>query len=113
MATVLNEMLIQPQSLGEVFLSARDVSGPASYTTGGVTLSPQLFALLSFKILLTSMESPDGTYFARFVAPAGSTFGTSTATAAKMVWFVVSTGAEVAAAVNLSTEKIRVLAIGN
>jgi len=110
---VLNEMLLQPQSIGEVFVSARDITGPASYTTGGVTLSPQLFALLSFKILLTDMTTPDGTYFARFTAPAGPTFGTSTATAAKMKWFVVATGAEVAAAVNLSTEKIRVLAIGN
>ena len=111
--SVLNEMLIQPQSLGEVFLSARDVTGPTSYATGGQVISPQLFALLSFKALISSHLTPDGTYFVRFKAPSGPTFGTSTASQAKMVWFVTSTGAEVSATTNLSTEKIRVIAIGN
>ena len=113
MTTILNEMLIQPQSLGEVFLSAREVTGPASYVTGGQPLSPQFFALLSFKVLISDHLSPDGTYFVRFVAPAGSTFGTSSATQAYMKWFVTSTGAEVGNGTNISTEKVRVVAIGN
>ncbi len=110
---VLNEMLLQPQSLGEVFISGRDIPGPASYTTGGVAISPQTFALLSFKFLICDHLDQTGTYFVKFVAPKGPTFGSSTASAGKIVWYVASTGAQVAAATNLSTSSVRVLAIGN
>jgi hypothetical protein len=110
---VVNELLIQPQSIGEMYLAAREITGPASYTTGGIALSPNLFSLLFFKILLSDHTTPDGTYFVRFTAPSGPSFGNQTATTAYMKWFVVSTGAEVASATNLSSEIIRVAAIGN
>lgn len=109
MSTVMNELLLQPTPLGEVFVAARDIPGPTSYTTGGVTQSATAFALLSgIKVLLSSNVSQDGLYFARFLMPRGSGFPTFT-----MQWFVSSTGLQVANGTNLSASSIRVLAFGN
>lgn len=113
MPTIQPQMLVQPQPLREVYVVAQEIYGPSSYTTGGVVLSPNTFALRFFKAIMTAHESPDGTYYARFVAPAGPTFGDQVSTEVKMVWYVTATNAEVAAATNLSTESIRVVAIGN
>ena len=82
MSNALNEMLLQPSPLGEVFVSARDVQGPTSYTTGGVTVRANGWAMLTLKTLISSHLSQDGLYYARFVMPRGSGYPT-----AKMLWF--------------------------
>jgi hypothetical protein len=85
---VLNELLIQPSPLGELFVAARDVAGPASYVTGGQALSPNIFALLSgFKIVLTQGLTQDQLYFTRVYGHAGPTFGGSSNSVAYMKWY--------------------------
>jgi hypothetical protein len=71
MSNALNEMLLQPSPLGEVFVSARDVQGPTSYTTGGVTVSANGWAMLTLKALISSHLSQDGLYYAKFILPRG------------------------------------------
>jgi hypothetical protein len=108
MSNPLNDLLLQPSPLGEVFVSAVPISGPASYTTGGVTISANTFALLTIKVLISSMLSTSGTYFVRFKIANGS--GSPTAT---VVWYTASSGAEVGNDVDLSAETIKVIALGN
>jgi len=108
MSNVAGQLLLQPQSLGEVFISARNIVGPSSYTTGGVTISANTFAMLTLKILLSDSLDSTSTYFVRFKNRVGA--GSPTMT---VVWYVAATGAEVAATTDLSASSVRVVAIGN
>lgn len=90
-----------------VNLAINDMTGPASYVTGGVTISASVFGLQSLKFV-DGMTSTDGLNFVRFWF-LNPTMGSPTV---KVQWFVQSTGAEVGNGVNLSTKKVRCLAIG-
>lgn len=91
-----------------------DHTGPASYTTGGETLGQasnsyggvNQFGLRNIDNVVGSV-SDSGTYY---VLPQFT--GTGTRTQFKLLWFVVASGAQVGAAVNLSTETVRLLIIG-
>lgn len=108
MSNPLNEMLLQPSPLGEVFVSARGITGPASYLTGGVTISAKFFALLTLKVLTSAMVSQDGLYFVRFKIANGA--GSETAT---VIWYTAATSVEVANLTNLSASSVKVIAFGN
>jgi hypothetical protein len=108
MSNPINAMLLQPSPLGEKFVAARDITGPAAYTTGGVVVSANNFALQTLAMCLSSHVSATGTYFVRFKMPRGNGFPTVT-----VIWYVAATGLEVANATVLSAEVVRVLAIGN
>lgn len=87
-----------------------DHYGPASYATGGETWT--LSGLNWGGVLMFNAMGEDfsGTYFMRIIpqnTPAGVPF-----TTVKIQWFVVSTGAEVANATNLSTFAVRSILIG-
>ncbi len=106
MAT-LQQMVMQPSPIGELFMSMADILGPASYTTGGFAVSPQAFGLQSFKDAIGAC-TVSGTYQVESRSISGPA-----ATTIKLIWIVVSTGAEVANAVNLSAETVRIIGIGN
>lgn len=82
MSNPINQLLLQPSPLGEVFVSARDIAGPASYTTGGVLVSANAFALLTIKLLVCTHLTPDGLYYPLFKMPRGAGYPTAT-----IVWF--------------------------
>ena len=108
MATVENQLPIQPTGLtDDVIMACRNITGPTSYTTGGVTLGATAFGLQGFRVLMSSHLTASGTYFVRFQMPSGP--GASTVT---VLWYVASSGAQVTNATNLSAEKIRILAFG-
>lgn len=108
MANPLQQMVMQPSPLGELFVSMADINGPASYTNGtGNPVSAHAFALQTFKYAFGGI-STDGTTNVEFVSPKGP--GATTLIAR---YQVVSTGAEVVNATNLSTKTFRVMALGN
>jgi hypothetical protein len=91
-----------------------DHLGPVSYTTGGETFPAQNVyggpnsLGLSGVIWVNGGYSESGTY--RIIPIFGG--GGAVKGTIKLKWIVVSTGVEVAAAVNLNAEKIRLLVIG-
>ena len=94
---------LYPEFVGRRGLFVGTAVGPASYsqtTYDPVTLSKTPFYIDAFA---GDALTVSGTYFVRF-RPAA----TGTRQSWVAVWFVVSTGAQVAAAVNLSAEKIQV-----
>lgn len=110
------EIPVQPQSLGEVFLASRTLVGPASYNntgvaaTSGALLSATFFGLLSsIKFLEPEDTSANGLNFVRAFRIGNGV----SANTVRVRWFVLATGVEVANAVNLSADSIRLLAIGN
>jgi len=106
----VNELLMQPSPLGEYFAAARGLSGPASYTTGGVLVSATRFGLLTkLALVLPETLTVSGTYFVK-VLRTGTGVGPATVI---FQWFVQSTGLQVANATNLSAETIRTFVIGN
>ena len=107
----IQELLIQPQPLGEVFLAGRGIAGPASYLGGagnGQVISAQAFALLSIRFVVAEDLDSTETYFVRVIQ---SSFGATKTFRAR--WYVLGTGAEVVNTTNLSASIIRYLAIGN
>lgn len=105
----VQEVLIQPQSLGEVFIAARDLPGPASYVNGtGQKISANAFALLSMRLAHATAIDSTGTWYAQIQWP-----GPGAQTYFYARWYVLATGAEVGNGVNLSGGKIRFAAIGN
>jgi hypothetical protein len=91
-----------------------DHYGPTSYTTGGEIPFPQNSfggpnsAGVNSVFYMAGGTTESGTY--RLVSIFGG--GGAISAQPKYQWYVISTGAEVAAAVDLSAEKIRVLVIG-
>ncbi len=97
---------LTPQTFGGMFWDALDVSGSASYVQGGDTIDPRSFGFNSYIWQLSGGVSQSGNYRAE---PRALNNGF---TQWQLVWFVVSTGLQVAAAVNLSGETVRLAAIG-
>lgn len=91
---------------GKHAAGAIDHSGKASYVTGGDTLTASRYGLRSIDYVGGGLSN-SGTYEVR-----GKATGAGAHTTYKLVWFVVATGAEVAAAVDLSAEKVRIFAFG-
>lgn len=91
-----------------------DYAGPTSYnntgtgSTSGDSISPSQLGF--FNIILTPLTSgtldQSGTYFIRWQPQQNGD------TPWKIRWFVVSTGAEVANGVNLSTFTVKLAALG-
>lgn len=84
-----------------------DHDGPASYTTAGETITA---ASLGFKTIcfVIAMASLAGT---RYLHPYIVAKGVNP-TSFKLLWTVVSTGAEVANAVDLSADSCKLLVVG-
>ncbi len=92
---------------GGHYYSPLDYSGSASYVQGGDSIGATSFGFNSSIQTLIGSVSQSGTYF---VIPRPLTSGIQTQW--QLVWFVTATGAEVAAATNLSGETVRLSAIG-
>lgn len=89
-----------------------DHAGPASYTTGGETISPFPYGMtgIDFINLPNPAVSVSQNYQVVLVWPTGQN-GLSLSSI-KMMWIVLSTGLEVAASTNLSAERVRMQVIG-
>ena len=89
-----------------MYWSPLDIAGSASYVQGGDAISPQSFGFNSYIHQLVGGVSQSGNYVA---VPRALNSGF---TQWQLVWFVVATGLQVGAAVNLSGETVRLAAIG-
>lgn len=87
-------------------LKLSDYTGPASYTTGGVTVSASAFGMLMLYGVWPMDLTVSGNFFVKFVSPKAPKAKTVVA-----IWFT-SAGVQVGNGVNLSAEKIRVLGLG-
>jgi hypothetical protein len=101
-----------PLSVGgkRLALAPNGHAGPASYvqaTTTGDPLQAAEFGLKYIDAVLTSGVTSNGTYTVRPVNPTDGPVQS-----VKLAWYVTATGAEVAAAVNLSASKVNLLVIG-
>jgi len=105
---ILQQMVIQPTPLGENFLAAADITGPATYSqTTGQVISAKAFALLSIRFA-DGMASRSGTYFVRAISPPST--GASSVT---VHWFISASALEVSNGTGLTGETVRMIAIGN
>jgi hypothetical protein len=94
-----------PDKIGRRFAFAGDLSGPASYVTGGDPVT-----IPNFQNYIDSLQgdySTDGTYYLKFV---NSSSGPRATWKAK--WIVSSSNNEVSATTNLSAETVRVSGLG-
>ena len=98
-----------PTKVGNKTLVILDHTGPASYATGGETVSAGEWFFSGIDMAKTAPLSMSGTYQVLTLYPAG---GTARTTSVKLAWYVVATGLEVGAAVNLSAEHVRVEILG-
>lgn len=110
--TLIPELLVQPQSIGEVFVAARDIAGPVSYTGGtgnGQTISAQAFGLIFVRAVDSAPEVDSTETYYVHVIPVGkgaqATF--------RVRWYVLATNAEVTNGTNLSASKVRYLVVGD
>ena len=94
------------QTFGGMYWSPLDVSGSSSYVAGGDAIDPTSFGFNSYIHSLVGGVSQSGNYRAEARA-LNNGF-----TKWQLVWFVMSTGLQVAASVNLSGETVRLAAIG-
>jgi hypothetical protein len=90
-------------------LTVSDINGPASYTNGtGNAVSARAFGMDTLKSLLPMGLSASGNYYAKVISVAGRGKPTML-----VKWFVASTNAEVANAVNLSAEVLTFQGMGH
>ncbi len=94
------------QTFGGLFWAPIDYTGPSSYVVGGDSMSPQSFGFNSTIWELTGSVDQSDTYY---VVGRPLNNGVSQW---QLVWFVVATGVEGAAAVNLSAYTVRLSAHG-
>lgn len=94
-------------TFGGHFFGAIDYTGPASYVQGGDALDPKPFGCPNSLLAVIGGVDQSGTYRAE-----GRALYSGAQTTFQLVWFVLSTGLEVGAGVNLSTIKVRLAAIG-
>jgi hypothetical protein len=115
-----------PFYIGSKKILVVDYKGPASYTTGGESLTAKEFGqggidaieplnkqwleitqggVATYQLVAASLS---GTYFATIKFGASAQGAVSSVT---IQWWVVATGAEVAAAVDLSSEVVRLLGL--
>jgi hypothetical protein len=104
---VTKEIIGVSDVFGGHYYSPLDYSGPASYVQGGDTIDAASFGFDGCIQTLTGSVSQSGNYR---VDPRPLSSGVQTEW--QLVWVVVSTGAQVANAVNLSGETVRLSAIG-
>lgn len=101
-----------PHTTGGQVWAVMDHSGPTSYTTGGETLTT--FTLRLPGIDFISLPNPavtiSGNYTVSIIYPSG--YKGIPLPSVTMKWYVVATGLEVANGTNLSSELIRIQAIG-
>ncbi|HWF62939.1 MAG TPA: hypothetical protein VN666_21885 [Nitrospira sp.] len=90
---------------GHLF-GAVDYKGPTSYVQGGDSIDPKIFGFPNTILTLIGSCDHGNTYVTRPLPLQNGVTGW------RLVWIVQSTGAEVAAAVNLSTFTVRLSAIG-
>lgn len=99
-----------PNYAGHKVHEVYELVGPSSYSTGGQALTASQFGYGGFDAVHVAGLSLSGTYFGRAqylpvdAAPSANLLATPNV---KIVWYVVATGAEVAAAVDLSGEILR------
>ena len=111
---------------GSKKLSVFDFKGPSSYSTGGETLSAAQFGESGIDFIEPMNKgiasctqgavarnqlfplSFSGTYFVTITV---ATTAEGAIASVTVMWFVAATGAEVAAAVDLSAEEFRALAV--
>lgn len=109
-------------TIGNKYMLVVDHFGPASYPTGGETITAAQYGIGGIDFIDSTNDinqgtvqytgvSFSGTYYvdiklATTTAPGGSV------SSLKAQWFVVATGAEVANTTNLSAEKIRLRIMG-
>jgi hypothetical protein len=109
--------------LGDRPYALLELVGPTSYTqvavgvapagpTGGQAITPASFGLTAgLEAVIPAAGSTTGTYYVRIFQQ--TNYLTAQGNPAWLVqWFNASTGAEVAAATNLSAETVRLLGIG-
>lgn len=94
-----------PDRIGKRFAFVGYGSGPASYVTGGDTVT--LGAFQNYIDWMGDATSISDTYFLRAIPSAVGPRATW-----EMKWFVISTGNEVANGVNLSAEQVQVGGFG-
>jgi hypothetical protein len=107
----VQEILVQPQSIGEVFVACRPIPGPLSYLGGagnGQTISAQAFALLTVRYATQEDMDQTETYYVRVIQT-----GTGATKTFRVRWYVLATNAEVANGTDLHLSSIRYLVIGN
>ncbi len=95
-----------PYSEGHRNASISDIDGLASYTTGGQAVAASSLGLSQVEYA-SAGGSNDGVHIV-VVVPGAKGFRSTI----KLMWIVVATGVEVAAAVNLSSKSVRVKARG-
>lgn len=110
---------LYPSPPGNKNWSLHGIVGPASYTavspasgnpTGGQSVPASSFGLGSIEAAWVVAGSDDGTYYAHiFLSPYEKGGGSPSII---VQWIIAATGAEVAAAFNLSARTLRVMAIG-
>lgn len=83
-----------------------DHLGPASYATGGETLTAAQFGYGGIEVIVGSMDA-SSTYFVEAIHPG---VGGAPATI-KLQWFTMN-GTEVSNATNLSTKSVRLIIVG-
>ena len=109
-----------PDSWGAAKVSVFPVTGPSSYTqytaptTGGQDVSLHPNAGIKFADFALGGISTDGVHRAEVVQIEPSSIGGLTVPGTRLVlkWYVVSTGAEVAGGVDLSTKTVFLFAVG-
>lgn len=111
-----------PDSFGSHRATVFPHTGPASYVQftdtpvlAGDTVYASESGIHGFDAVIPVGLSDSGTYLVQGVAPAGNPSTSrngAQATTWILRWVVVATGAEVAAAVNLSAEVVRLFALG-
>ena len=98
-----------PQAEGAKWGAVADVSGPSSYATGGFSLAAVSFGMSALEYVSSGGISSNGTYRLHVLDNSTSAKPASSLTAKA---YVVSTGAEVTAATDLSGAHFTVLARG-
>lgn len=83
-----------------------DHDGPASYPTGGEVITAASLGMRSIAFVISTMSLSGVNYVEPYLGNKKS------ATSFKLMWTVVATGAQVANAVNLSTESCKLLVVG-
>ncbi len=101
-----------PHTGPTVYVQLTSVSPPADATVGGDTVQAVEAGMKLFDIVLGSL-SDSGFFFVRSipVSKSDSLAGSQQPTD-KLVWYLESSGAEVAAGFNLSNETVRLVAWG-
>lgn len=104
MAVTLHEG--SPHSDGHRLAATADIDGPASYSTGGQEVTAASLGLAYIESAHAAASNAGSRVVV--VAPGGK----GPKATIKLIWIVLSTGVEVAAAVDLSADSVRIRARG-